>query len=316
MRLNVLLVALALLTLALSGCASSDDRQPASVDQYTTSPEKDAADDDVQGNEKARETSKDAKNMTEEPVDENVAPEVALEVGNLSAEAPADITFTIDASDDDGDELAWTLDADGDGTTDTEGAGADLPLNYTHSFTEAGNYTAVLVVSDGSAETTEELLITILEGGGPVRIQDDAGDALTDFTEIEWVEALHEDDVLQVTMKTAALQDPSTGGGYASYQFRISDLAYSCVTRYPIDTNPLAWDHQNSAYLEAGTCTMDTSASTVLITLTDAFLAGEGAQAPYDLATVTYGGTFALALSGDDTTVDDLAPDEGTVPVA
>lgn len=110
---------------------------------------------------------------TEEPGPEtngsaNEPPTAQLTADITEAEAPADIDFTIDASDEDGDELTWTLDVDGDGEPEADGTGTDLPFTYTHTFQDAGNFTAMLVVSDGQEEAEAErpVRITEPEGGG------------------------------------------------------------------------------------------------------------------------------------------------------
>lgn len=87
-------------------------------------------------------------------------PTATLTADVTTGDAPLEVTFTLDGSDPDGDDLAWTFDADGDGTADEEGD--ELPATVVHTF-GAGNHTARLVVSDGEDEADATLRVESVE---------------------------------------------------------------------------------------------------------------------------------------------------------
>ncbi len=95
----------------------------------------------------------------------NTPPEAELVATTTQVIVPADVTFTLSGSDADGDDLAWTLDADGDGVADSEGT--SLPFNFTFSYTAAGNYTVTFNVTDGSINVVETLVVDAIEEVAP-----------------------------------------------------------------------------------------------------------------------------------------------------
>lgn len=69
---------------------------------------------------------------------------------------PANVTFDIDFADEDGDDLSWTLDVDGDSSPDAEGTafadnGTYPAAEFTTSYTEAGEYNITLSIADANA---------------------------------------------------------------------------------------------------------------------------------------------------------------------
>jgi len=75
---------------------------------------------------------------------------------------PLAVEFSVSASDaDDGDELAWTIDADSDGAPDSEGGGDDLPATYTHTYNTVGTYVANFTVDDGTDTASQEITIVV-----------------------------------------------------------------------------------------------------------------------------------------------------------
>lgn len=78
--------------------------------------------------------------------------------------APFMVNFTLNGTDANGDALAWTFDADGDGTP--EANGTTLPATFQHTFNETGEFRAALNVTDGNASVTAFRLIVVSEGGG------------------------------------------------------------------------------------------------------------------------------------------------------
>lgn len=106
----------------------------------------------------------------------NTAPLVALAADNTTVTVPADVTFTVRASDEDGDDLAWSLDADGDGSPDADGTlaaanGTYANASFTLTFDTEGTYNATVSVSDGEATANATIVITVeapMDGGSDV----------------------------------------------------------------------------------------------------------------------------------------------------
>lgn len=96
------------------------------------------------------------------PADEtapNRAPEVTFVPNATSVDAGSGVTFAINATDADGDELSWTLDGDGDGVVDAEGTEATVSFTYE----AAGNFVATLNVTDGNSTVTATATIEVIE---------------------------------------------------------------------------------------------------------------------------------------------------------
>ncbi|MEW6683477.1 MAG: PKD domain-containing protein [Nitrospirota bacterium] len=83
----------------------------------------------------------------------NAAPTVSPVASPVSGAAPLAVQFSARASDPDGDPLSFAWDF-GDGGTSAD-------ANPSHVFAAAGTYTVLLTVSDGHAEVTASLLITV-----------------------------------------------------------------------------------------------------------------------------------------------------------
>ncbi len=147
--LRALIVSSLVLVGALSGCLA-DEPKPASTSESTSPSDG--------GNSTA---SPSATNATVAPAD-NVPPTANLSSDVANGTAPLNVTFTVDGADKDGDALNWTLDADGDGTADYNGTA--LPSEVVHEYLEAGNYTAVLNVTDGE-HFAESNVTLVVEGG-------------------------------------------------------------------------------------------------------------------------------------------------------
>jgi PKD repeat protein len=93
----------------------------------------------------------------------NRPPQASLNVSVANGTSPLEVTFTVSGSDPDGDPLNWTL-AFGDGNS-TGGTG--LPGNASHSYGSAGEFTALLTVSDGLANATANVTIAVAAGAVP-----------------------------------------------------------------------------------------------------------------------------------------------------
>jgi PKD repeat protein len=82
----------------------------------------------------------------------NQPPTCDLTATPSSGDAPLTTTFSMSASDPDGDITSWELDVDNDGTPEYSGAG-DLPATQQHTYTAAGEYTAELIAWDDEGAT-------------------------------------------------------------------------------------------------------------------------------------------------------------------
>ena len=151
--LRPILAALSLLTIVLSGCTS--DPEPASVDA-TVAPVETETTGPAAG--PSADPAAPTTSAGPAPV-KNVLPKATLKADNLTGEAPMDVTFTIEASDEDGDALSWTLDVDGDQIPDAEGD--TVPASYTHTYTDGFTGNASLVVSDGTEEVASAVMLDI-----------------------------------------------------------------------------------------------------------------------------------------------------------
>ncbi len=81
-----------------------------------------------------------------------------------------DVNFTIRVLDRDGDDISWTLDADGDASTDESGRTNNA--TYTHTYESNGTYNATLDATDGELTTSVNVTVTVGgTGGGNESIQ-------------------------------------------------------------------------------------------------------------------------------------------------
>ncbi len=144
--MRVTIVSSLVLFAALSGCLA-DEATPASTTASTT-----ASSDD-------NSTASPTPTNTSVSVAPNTPPTANLSSDAPNGTAPLNVTFTVNGTDVDGDNLTWTLDADGDGTADYNGT--ELPSEVVHEYLDAGNYTAFLNVTDGENFTTANLTIVV-----------------------------------------------------------------------------------------------------------------------------------------------------------
>lgn len=93
---------------------------------------------------------------------QNTPPSGLLSASVKTGEAPLLVNFTMDASDADGDDLAWTLDFDGDGSPDaSQGAPATFPASREHTFTAAGSFNVTFLVTDGKQTVAYNVVIEV-----------------------------------------------------------------------------------------------------------------------------------------------------------
>lgn len=91
----------------------------------------------------------------------NRVPRAALAADATAGDAPVNVTFTLNGTDEDGDALTWTFDKEDDGTIDEQGS--RLPATIEQAY-PAGTHTARLVVYDGVATANATVVI---ESFGP-----------------------------------------------------------------------------------------------------------------------------------------------------
>lgn len=96
----------------------------------------------------------------------NAPPTASLAANRTNGSAPLSVTFSLGGDDPDGDDLTWTLDADGDGASDSNGT--MLPAELSFLFNETGNYTATLSVTDGNA-TANATVDVAVEGASAAK---------------------------------------------------------------------------------------------------------------------------------------------------
>jgi hypothetical protein len=158
--MRAIVLSLTVLGAAFAGCIS--DPEPA-----TDSP----SDSPAATSEAAAAITTSSAPETSEPV-VNHAPTANLSADVENGSVPLNVTFTIEAFDEDGDELTWTLDADGDGAADYNGTAADT--SALHSFAAAGNFTAILNVTDGALFAESRINITVEAPSAPPQLKEDA----------------------------------------------------------------------------------------------------------------------------------------------
>lgn len=152
MRQSVWVVLLA--TALAAGCVGGDDSQDPTSPAATTSA---TATDTATGSATTGSTT-----STGPPPTENRAPTASLDASVEEAEVPFNVTFAIDGSDPDGDELGWELDTTGDGAADE--TGASLPAERTVTYDAVGTYNVTLWVSDGNETASQSRTILALPG--------------------------------------------------------------------------------------------------------------------------------------------------------
>lgn len=155
-----LVAVLLLITVSLAGCTGNGDKG------------EDGSDGDGSGTSTGTSTSSGSKSKTSTgtssgtgtggPGPGNDAPTASLAASVANGSVPLNVTFTATVTDPDGDNLTWQLDF-GDGSSAAQGTSSG---QANHTFTSAGNYTAVLTVSDGQRNASANLTIVVAAGGG------------------------------------------------------------------------------------------------------------------------------------------------------
>lgn len=151
------ILATIMLASAFSGCLA-DPAEP----QTVTDSSEPAATTSTTGTNATTPSSTNTGTTTSAAAAENTPPTANLTTDVPNGTAPLNVTFTVEGADEDGDELTWTLDIDSDGTAEYNGS--VVPDALVHEFTEPGNYTAVLTVSDGTANATANVTVAVEVG--------------------------------------------------------------------------------------------------------------------------------------------------------
>ncbi len=121
------------LVLVLAGCIDTGGEE-----QATPAPSSSSA------SAAPSSTSPAATNSTENVTNE--APVGSIEADNVTGALPLNVTFTLNATDPEGEGLTWTF-ALGDASDNL--TGTELPAIINHTYTAVGNFTATFEVNDG-----------------------------------------------------------------------------------------------------------------------------------------------------------------------
>lgn len=95
----------------------------------------------------------------------NHAPAATITASSPGGALPLNVTFTLKGSDSDGDELTYTFDADSTNPVEKSGKGTEFPVTFVFQYKTAGNFTAVLSVSDGKNVTKATQSVKVAAGG-------------------------------------------------------------------------------------------------------------------------------------------------------
>lgn len=154
---GVVAVALALLVSTVASGCFVEDKDPETQDTDTSSG---TATRTSSSGPRSATTTTTGGNGTAGGNATNLAPTANLTASPGNGTAPLNVTFTIGGADPEGGNLTWTLTLD----NTTIGNGTSVPANHTHAFTEAGNHTVVLTVSDGTHNATANVTVTVAAG--------------------------------------------------------------------------------------------------------------------------------------------------------
>lgn len=160
-----------LVILLLSGCSGSGNKSSSSSDSGTSE------DFTSDGPVPPGPSQSGSSPTTSVGPNGNHAPVPSLAASAVAGRAPFNVTFTLDATDQDHDALTWSFDADADGTADM--GGTALPATVPFTFTTVGPVNATLTVSDGKQTATASKVITVTGAAGavPLFLDDAEGDA-------------------------------------------------------------------------------------------------------------------------------------------
>lgn len=101
----------------------------------------------------------------------NHAPVGTIRASIEKGPIPVRVNFTLTGTDQDGDDLTWNIDVNGDGRTDQ--SGDKLPATVSHNYTATGKYNVTYSLSDGTDTSTYHVTINATaaaNGAGPVTV--------------------------------------------------------------------------------------------------------------------------------------------------
>lgn len=142
---------------------------------------------------------------------------------------------------------------------------------------------------------------------------DPEGDALSELTDLQQVQASTSALEVTATLKVARLWPSTSVTSLPGYAVSIGGhefTSYIPDPRSPVEVT--TYDHSNEHTLPSGWSTWDPVANTVTFRIPRSYLAGVGVQAPYKvfaMSSITANNKFTLVA-------DDRAPDTGAVAVA
>lgn len=155
---------LMLLATALAGCGD---------DPAESAPQDDAVVDDSTDPEPVNEVETEAPAEDNQPATppanddepENSPPEVTFAANVLEGEAPLDVSFSLAATDADGDAMTWSIVVRNGSDLGAGDLEESTELNAT--FDEPGTFDVVATVDDGSAAASANVTIVVFEAAAP-----------------------------------------------------------------------------------------------------------------------------------------------------
>lgn len=147
------------LTLVLAGCAGNDET---TTDGSGTTSAGPGTTVDNTPSSSGSTSGGPGSSTTGQTSAGNSAPSGSLKASIKQGEAPLLVNFTLGGADPDGDDLAWTLDVDDDGTPDAQAAApATFPVETNFTYTAAGVFNVTYRVTDGAKTAIYHVLITV-----------------------------------------------------------------------------------------------------------------------------------------------------------
>lgn len=166
MRASVLLIASLLTCAALAGCASSNDTATtSSTDANGTTTTHTSSGTSKSGTTTSGTTTTSSSSSSSTKSGPNHPPTGSLSASIQTGTLPLNVTFTLKGTDQDGDKVTWSFDADGDKKVEAIGNGSVLPKTVLFQYLTAGNYSAVFSLNDGVTTTSYNVTIGVTAAG-------------------------------------------------------------------------------------------------------------------------------------------------------
>jgi hypothetical protein len=145
-----------------SSSASSTSRAPTTSPSPSAGPSPSPSPSPSPAPSSTTSTSRPPSTTSTSSAPSNQMPEASLTPDRWSAQAPADITYTVSVRDPDGGPISWTFSVEG--VEKGSGTTAVSSWTSTQRYSEAGSYTAVLTATDGVYTVRREVTVTIHSG--------------------------------------------------------------------------------------------------------------------------------------------------------